>query len=57
MIDSECYASQWLLTIFAYDLPPELAWRVFEGFLVRGWSVVYAAVLALLRAFVGSDIG
>jgi hypothetical protein len=43
------FASQWFLTLFAHQLPPPLLLRVWDFFLVRGWSVMVQVAVALLH--------
>ena len=50
-MNSEYYATQWILTLFLYELPLELSWKVHEAFLIKGWTVIYASVLAVLELF------
>merc|ERR1740121_2440597 len=47
-VNSEYYAIQWFLTLFASDLQQETVRRVWDRFLVAGWRVVVQVGLALL---------
>lgn len=43
------FASRWFLTLFVHQLPPPLLLRVWDFFLVRGWSVMVQVAVALLH--------
>ena len=47
-VNSEYYAMQWFLTLYASDLPQEVVRRIWDRFLVAGWRVVVQIGLALL---------
>lgn len=47
-VNSEYYAIQWFLTLFASDLEQHVVRRVWDRFLVAGWQVVVQVSLALL---------
>lgn len=47
-VNSEFYAIQWFLTLFASDLDQTIVRRVWDRFLVAGWRVVVQVGLALL---------
>lgn len=51
-MSSEYYGMPWILTVFAFSLEGEMSWRIVEGVLVKGWSVVYCFVLAILDIFI-----
>ena len=44
------------MTLFSYELPAELSWKVFKGFYIKGWDIIYASVLALLHIFMSKKI-
>jgi len=50
-LNSEFYASQWFLTLFAYDFSQEISWKIFDAFLIKGWTIIYAAALVILHLF------
>ncbi|KPA83013.1 putative rab6 GTP-binding protein [Leptomonas pyrrhocoris] len=43
------FASRWFLTLFVHQLPPPLLLRVWDFFLVRGWTVMVQVAVALLH--------
>ncbi|CAE7461207.1 GYP5 [Symbiodinium pilosum] len=47
-VNSEYYAIQWFLTLYASDLPQDVVRRIWDRFLVAGWRVVVQIGLALL---------
>jgi len=47
-VNSEYYAIQWFLTLFASDLPQNAVRRIWDRFLVAGWRVLVQVGLALL---------
>ncbi|OLP83334.1 GTPase-activating protein GYP5 [Symbiodinium microadriaticum] len=47
-VNSEYYAIQWFLTLYASDLRQEVVRRIWDRFLVAGWRVVAQIGLALL---------
>lgn len=47
-VNSEYYAIQWFLTLFASDLPQAMVRRVWDRFLIAGWRVIVQVGLALL---------
>lgn len=47
-VTSEYYAMQWFLTLFASDLPQPTVRRIWDRFLVAGWTVIAQVGLALL---------
>ncbi|CAK0809653.1 unnamed protein product, partial [Prorocentrum cordatum] len=47
-VNSEYYAIQWFLTLFASDLQQHVVRRVWDRFLVAGWRIVVQVGLALL---------
>lgn len=47
-VNSEYYAIQWFLTLFASDLQQQVVRRVWDRFLVAGWRIVVQVGLALL---------
>lgn len=47
-VNSEYYAIQWFLTLFASDLPQDIVRRIWDRFLVAGWRIVVQVGLALL---------
>lgn len=47
-VNSEYYAIQWFLTLFASDLPQSIVRRVWDRFLIAGWRIVVQVGLALL---------
>eukprot|EP00742_Colponemidia_sp_Colp-10_P009296 GILJ01010127.1.p1 GENE.GILJ01010127.1~~GILJ01010127.1.p1 ORF type:complete len:938 (-),score=135.06 GILJ01010127.1:115-2928(-) len=46
---ADFYASQWFITLFAYDLPLPLVARVWDVFYEEGWKIVFRVGLALLQ--------
>jgi len=44
------YATQWMLTIFAYSFPLPAVVRVWDAFMFEGWKVVFRVALAALTA-------
>lgn len=52
-LSPEFYATQWIVTIFSYDLPIELVSKVFDLFLIDGWKIVFKIILALLSTIKG----
>lgn len=46
----EFYATQWIVTLFSYDLPIEIVTKVIDLFLIDGWKIVFKLILALLSA-------
>ena len=48
------YATQWLLTIFAYSFPFPAVARIWDAFLFEGWKVVFRVALAALQGAEGS---
>lgn len=53
-VNSEYYAIQWFLTLFASDLPQGTVRRVWDRFLVAGWRVIVQVGLALLYTIEGT---
>lgn len=47
-VNSEYYAIQWFLTLFASDLSQPIVRRIWDRFLVAGWRIVVQVGLALL---------
>ena len=47
-IKPEMYASQWVMTLFAYNFPLRFVVRVFDLFMAQGWSIVFRVGLVLL---------
>ncbi|CAJ1350383.1 unnamed protein product [Effrenium voratum] len=47
-VNSEYYAIQWFLSLFASDLPQKVVWRIWDRFLVAGWRIIVQVGLALL---------
>ncbi|CAE8591773.1 unnamed protein product, partial [Polarella glacialis] len=47
-VNSEYYAIQWFLTLFASDLQQDVVRRIWDRFLVAGWRVMVQVGLALL---------
>ena len=46
----EFYATQWIATLFTYDLPIELSTRIVDLFLIDGWKVIFKTVLTILES-------
>ena len=42
------YASQWFMTLFAYNFPLPLVAMVWDLFFATGWAVVFRVALTLL---------
>jgi len=51
------YATQWLLTIFAYSFPFPAVARIWDAFLFEGWKVVFRVALAALAGAEGKLMG
>ncbi|CAJ1349510.1 unnamed protein product [Effrenium voratum] len=47
-VNSEYYAIQWFLTLYASDLPQSMVRRIWDRFLVAGWRVIAQVGLVLL---------
>ena len=47
-IDPSIFASQWFITLFAYNLPFQLVARIWDLFLLKRWSVIFRVSLVLL---------
>ncbi|CAE7544677.1 Evi5 [Symbiodinium pilosum] len=47
-VNSEYYAIQWFLSLFASDLPQRVVRRIWDRFLVAGWRIIVQVGLALL---------
>jgi cell division protein FtsB len=43
------YASQWILTVFAYKFPLELVYRIFDMIFIEGIDSIFKFVMALLK--------
>jgi len=39
---------QWIVTLFSYDLPIEIATRIIDLFLIDGWKTIFKTILSLL---------
>eukprot|EP00939_MAST-03C_sp_MAST-3C-sp1_P001929 g1929.t1 len=46
---TECYASQWFCTVFAYSLPIGALPRIWDLFLLEGWPALFRIGLAILE--------
>eukprot|EP00434_Breviolum_minutum_P016784 symbB.v1.2.014805.t1/scaffold1089.1/size139057/17 len=47
-VNSEYYAIQWFLSLYASDLPQKVVRRIWDRFLVAGWRIIVQIGLALL---------
>eukprot|EP00435_Cladocopium_sp_Y103_P050245 s1564_g15.t1 len=47
-VNSEYYAIQWFLSLYASDLPQPVVRRIWDRFLVAGWRIIVQIGLALL---------
>ncbi|CAK9029711.1 unnamed protein product [Durusdinium trenchii] len=47
-VNSEYYAIQWFLSLYASDLPQKVVRRIWDRFLVAGWRIIVQVGLALL---------
>lgn len=45
------FASNWLLTLFSYDMAPRLSIKIFDLFLVKRWPIIAGLVLSLFTLF------
>ena len=43
------YASQWVLTLFAYSFPFDVVVRTWDLMLLRGWSIFFGVAVAVLQ--------
>eukprot|EP01029_Cantina_marsupialis_P031039 TRINITY_DN8715_c0_g2_i1.p1 TRINITY_DN8715_c0_g2~~TRINITY_DN8715_c0_g2_i1.p1 ORF type:complete len:580 (-),score=98.51 TRINITY_DN8715_c0_g2_i1:180-1919(-) len=43
------FSSRWFMTLFSYEVPPELMYRVFDAFFMDGWPALYRIALAWLH--------
>jgi len=50
MITSDFYATKWLFTFFAMDLPPEFVEAIISLFLLEGYPALIRTCLALLKS-------
>lgn len=44
------YASQWFMTLFAYNFPFSFVTRVWDVFFVRGWEIIFKVGIVLLSS-------
>ena len=49
-IQSNMYASQWFLTLFAYKFPLDMVFRIFDLIFSEGLDVIYRVAIALLAS-------
>ena len=49
MIDPSIFASQWFITLFAYNMPFPLVARVWDLFFLKRWSIIFRVSIALLE--------
>ncbi len=47
-VEPAMFASQWFMTLFAYNFPLPFVARVWDLFLAQGWAVVFRVALALV---------
>jgi len=47
-IKAELFASQWFLTLFAYDFTIETAAKILDLFLVFEWKIIHKLALSLI---------
>jgi len=50
-IDLGLFATQWILTLFSYQLPPALCFRVWDVFFIDGVSFILRMSAAVLMTF------
>eukprot|EP00405_Crypthecodinium_cohnii_P054367 CAMPEP_0206614146 /NCGR_PEP_ID=MMETSP0325_2-20121206/57180_1 /ASSEMBLY_ACC=CAM_ASM_000347 /TAXON_ID=2866 /ORGANISM="Crypthecodinium cohnii, Strain Seligo" /LENGTH=315 /DNA_ID=CAMNT_0054134511 /DNA_START=1 /DNA_END=944 /DNA_ORIENTATION=- len=54
-VNSEYYAIQWFMTLYASDLPQSVVRRIWDRFLIAGWRIVVQVGLALLCTVADMD--
>jgi len=47
-VEPGMYASQWFMTLYAYNFPLDFVVRVWDIFFAEGWSIIYRVALTLL---------
>ena len=52
-IDASMYATQWLVTVFAYRFPLDFAVEAWDGYITHGIKAVFQAGLALMAYLEG----
>ena len=52
-LNSEYFASQWMLTLFTYDFNFRFATRIFDLFLTNGWPIIAGVMISLLKNYEG----
>lgn len=50
-IKPESYALEWFMTLYSYSLPHIYVIRIWDYFVVDGWSIIYKIAISLLREF------
>ena len=48
-IEPSMYATQWFITIFAYNFPFDIVVRVWDVFLHEGWKIVFRVAVTIIK--------
>jgi len=43
------YATQWFITVFAYNFPFDIVVRIWDIFLYEGWKIVFRVAITIIR--------
>mmetsp|Transcript_23010 Transcript_23010/g.28246 ORF Transcript_23010/g.28246 Transcript_23010/m.28246 type:complete len:172 (+) Transcript_23010:35-550(+) len=43
------YATQWFITVFAYNFPFDIVVRIWDVFLYEGWKIVFRVAITIIK--------